>query len=178
MGKESGNAHSHSTAKHRSTASSPMTVLAECRGRNPQGTHRESLQRCGWAEGFTSTLSAIRGSCRLQQKPPERRCAEGPRGYHVPWQISHWTDIQRRWSHFTPDMQNHQQTLLVQEVLSIEFASIFLVKSMFLKSQWASQQSCSYAFWIKWEDLLWLQHVLWQILTEYSKGFLNYLRTA
>lgn len=84
----------------------------------------------------------------------------GPRGYHVPWQISHWTDIQRRWSHFTPDMQNHQQTLLVQEVLSIEFASIFLVKSMFLKSQWASQQSCSYAFWIKWEDLLWLQHVL------------------
>lgn len=165
MGKESGNAHSDSTSKHRSTASSPMTVLAGCRGRNPQG--KPSKIRLSWRIHFYS-------ECH----PWELQTPTKTTWYHVPWQIRHWTDIQRRWSHFTPDMQNHQQLLLVQEVLSIEFASIFLVKSMFLKSQWASPQSCSYTFWIKWEDLLWLQHVLWQILTEYSKGFLNYLRKA
>lgn len=175
MGKERGDPHSNSTAKHWSIASSPMTDLAGWRGRHHREHTGKPLEdRAELKDSFLLWVASMEAadSNTNHLKDAVLRALGGTLAH----QPLNWHP--RKMIPFHSWDQNHQQTLQVRDVLSIEFASIFLVKSVVLKSQWASEQPCSYTFLIKWEDPLWLQHGLGQFLTEHSKGFLNHLGTA
>lgn len=107
MGKESGNAHSNSTAKHWPIASSPI-------GWMQRQASSGSTQGNPWKIGLNWRIH-LYFECHpweLQSptQTPWRMLSWGPQGQQVSWHIRHWSDIQRRGSQFTPGTQNHHHS--------------------------------------------------------------------